>query len=218
MRLARTLAAARRARGRSRRLWLGRRRLRGAGTYRTQACSAVAARALLLARGRMAPRPVRLSTRQAHRSWPCQCTSETLVNRILPIALSAPVRPGRRFSRFRTNRRSAGSHCAPNQGVAMPVYEYACQGCGQEFEALVRTGTVPDRRPVIRPSSKSGFPSSRRLERTPRPSRPWRARAVRADIQGARGPVVGTEADTGKSAMVTDRDRQNGTTTGDHRR
>ncbi|MBE0546888.1 MAG: zinc ribbon domain-containing protein [Rubrivivax sp.] len=26
----------------------------------------------------------------------------------------------------------------------MPIYEYACHGCGQEFEALVRTGTVPE--------------------------------------------------------------------------
>jgi putative FmdB family regulatory protein len=26
----------------------------------------------------------------------------------------------------------------------MPIYEYACQGCGREFEALVRSGTVPE--------------------------------------------------------------------------
>jgi len=26
----------------------------------------------------------------------------------------------------------------------MPIYEYACNSCGHEFEALVRTGTVPD--------------------------------------------------------------------------
>ena len=26
----------------------------------------------------------------------------------------------------------------------MPIYEYACSKCGQEFETLVRTGTVPD--------------------------------------------------------------------------
>jgi putative FmdB family regulatory protein len=25
----------------------------------------------------------------------------------------------------------------------MPIYEYACHDCGKEFEALVRTGTVP---------------------------------------------------------------------------
>lgn len=25
----------------------------------------------------------------------------------------------------------------------MPIFEYRCQGCGQEFETLVRTGTVP---------------------------------------------------------------------------
>jgi len=26
----------------------------------------------------------------------------------------------------------------------MPIYEYACNKCGQEFETLVRSGTVPD--------------------------------------------------------------------------
>ncbi|MFO1396112.1 MAG: zinc ribbon domain-containing protein [Burkholderiales bacterium] len=26
----------------------------------------------------------------------------------------------------------------------MPIYEYACNGCGHEFETLVRTGTTPD--------------------------------------------------------------------------
>jgi len=25
----------------------------------------------------------------------------------------------------------------------MPIYEYACQDCGREFETLVRSGTVP---------------------------------------------------------------------------
>jgi putative FmdB family regulatory protein len=25
----------------------------------------------------------------------------------------------------------------------MPIYEYACNKCGQEFETLVRSGTVP---------------------------------------------------------------------------
>jgi putative FmdB family regulatory protein len=25
----------------------------------------------------------------------------------------------------------------------MPIYEYACRDCANEFEALVRTGTVP---------------------------------------------------------------------------
>ena len=59
--LARPLAAAGSAR-RSRRIWLRGRCPRRAGTYRIQACSAVASRALLLAWGRMAPRPVRLST------------------------------------------------------------------------------------------------------------------------------------------------------------
>jgi putative FmdB family regulatory protein len=27
---------------------------------------------------------------------------------------------------------------------AMPMYEYACQGCGKEFETLVRADTVPE--------------------------------------------------------------------------
>ena len=26
----------------------------------------------------------------------------------------------------------------------MPIYEYACQDCGHEFEALVRSSTVPE--------------------------------------------------------------------------
>ncbi len=26
----------------------------------------------------------------------------------------------------------------------MPIYEYACQHCGHEFEALVRPSTVPE--------------------------------------------------------------------------
>jgi len=26
----------------------------------------------------------------------------------------------------------------------MPIYEYACHGCGREFETLVRNGTAPD--------------------------------------------------------------------------
>ena len=26
----------------------------------------------------------------------------------------------------------------------MPIYEYACNECGQEFEALVRSTTVPE--------------------------------------------------------------------------
>ena len=26
----------------------------------------------------------------------------------------------------------------------MPIYEYACQECGREFEALVRSSAVPD--------------------------------------------------------------------------
>jgi putative FmdB family regulatory protein len=26
----------------------------------------------------------------------------------------------------------------------MPIYEYACKSCGQEFETLVRSSTVPD--------------------------------------------------------------------------
>jgi putative FmdB family regulatory protein len=26
----------------------------------------------------------------------------------------------------------------------VPIYEYACHKCGQEFETLVRSGTVPD--------------------------------------------------------------------------
>jgi putative FmdB family regulatory protein len=26
----------------------------------------------------------------------------------------------------------------------MPIYEYACSKCGQEFETLVRSGAVPD--------------------------------------------------------------------------
>jgi putative FmdB family regulatory protein len=26
----------------------------------------------------------------------------------------------------------------------MPIYEYACSGCGNQFETLVRSNTVPD--------------------------------------------------------------------------
>ncbi len=26
----------------------------------------------------------------------------------------------------------------------MPIYEYACQDCGREFEVLVRSGTAPE--------------------------------------------------------------------------
>jgi putative FmdB family regulatory protein len=26
----------------------------------------------------------------------------------------------------------------------MPIYEYACNKCGHEFETLVRSGTIPD--------------------------------------------------------------------------
>jgi putative FmdB family regulatory protein len=26
----------------------------------------------------------------------------------------------------------------------MPIYEYACKGCGQEFETLVRAASTPD--------------------------------------------------------------------------
>jgi len=26
----------------------------------------------------------------------------------------------------------------------MPIYEYACHGCGNEFETLVRNGAAPD--------------------------------------------------------------------------
>ncbi len=26
----------------------------------------------------------------------------------------------------------------------MPIYEYACQDCGREFETLVRSATIPD--------------------------------------------------------------------------
>jgi putative FmdB family regulatory protein len=26
----------------------------------------------------------------------------------------------------------------------MPIYEYACQQCGQRFEALVRSDTIPE--------------------------------------------------------------------------
>lgn len=26
----------------------------------------------------------------------------------------------------------------------MPIYEYACHGCGSEFETLVRNGAAPD--------------------------------------------------------------------------
>ena len=28
--------------------------------------------------------------------------------------------------------------------IDMPIYEYACSDCGHKFEALVRTGTVPE--------------------------------------------------------------------------
>jgi len=26
----------------------------------------------------------------------------------------------------------------------MPIYEYACRGCGHQFETLVRSGAVPE--------------------------------------------------------------------------
>ena len=26
----------------------------------------------------------------------------------------------------------------------MPIYEYTCKGCGEEFETLVRSSTTPD--------------------------------------------------------------------------
>lgn len=26
----------------------------------------------------------------------------------------------------------------------MPIFEYACRGCGHEFETLVRSGSVPE--------------------------------------------------------------------------
>jgi putative FmdB family regulatory protein len=29
-------------------------------------------------------------------------------------------------------------------GTIMPIYEYACQGCGKEFEALVRSNARPE--------------------------------------------------------------------------
>ncbi len=31
-----------------------------------------------------------------------------------------------------------------HKGVPMPIYEYACNKCGHEFETLVRSGAVPD--------------------------------------------------------------------------
>jgi putative FmdB family regulatory protein len=30
------------------------------------------------------------------------------------------------------------------RSTAMPIYEYACHQCGHEFEALVRSSTVPE--------------------------------------------------------------------------
>jgi putative FmdB family regulatory protein len=32
----------------------------------------------------------------------------------------------------------------PFEEEPMPIYEYQCDDCGREFEALVRTGTVPE--------------------------------------------------------------------------
>jgi putative FmdB family regulatory protein len=32
----------------------------------------------------------------------------------------------------------------PKKEIPMPIYEYACQECGREFETLVRSDTVPD--------------------------------------------------------------------------
>jgi putative FmdB family regulatory protein len=32
----------------------------------------------------------------------------------------------------------------PFEGSNMPIYEYACKQCGHEFEALVRSSTIPD--------------------------------------------------------------------------
>jgi putative FmdB family regulatory protein len=34
--------------------------------------------------------------------------------------------------------------CEPWKEILMPIYEYACNKCGHEFEALVRSGAVPD--------------------------------------------------------------------------
>jgi putative FmdB family regulatory protein len=32
----------------------------------------------------------------------------------------------------------------PDEEDSMPIYEYECGGCGKEFEALVRSDTVPE--------------------------------------------------------------------------
>jgi hypothetical protein len=37
----------------------------------------------------------------------------------------------------------AGLQYTADKEANMPIYEYACNQCGQEFETLVRSGTVP---------------------------------------------------------------------------
>jgi putative FmdB family regulatory protein len=44
---------------------------------------------------------------------------------------------------FHARARTAGQF-ARTQEFPMPIYEYACQDCGREFEALVRSDTVPE--------------------------------------------------------------------------
>ncbi|MBP7574046.1 MAG: hypothetical protein KA777_08725, partial [Rhodoferax sp.] len=63
---------------------------RGAGTCETQASSAVAAQALLLARGSIDPCPARRATSLSHRAWACQSASNAIVICILPIVPSKP--------------------------------------------------------------------------------------------------------------------------------
>jgi hypothetical protein len=35
------------------------------------------------------------------------------------------------------------SKCGPRKDPTMPIYEYACHDCGNAFELLVRSSTVP---------------------------------------------------------------------------
>jgi len=53
----------------------------------------------------------------------------------------------------------------------MPIYEYACSKCGQEFETLVRSGAVPDCPSCHSTISKRSCPSLPRRDR-PRRRRP----------------------------------------------
>jgi putative FmdB family regulatory protein len=51
-------------------------------------------------------------------------------------------RPAARLGRRRSLH--AGLQCAADKEADMPIYEYACRKCGNEFETLVRSDSVPD--------------------------------------------------------------------------